>query len=67
MAVGIKSGHVFHGPNGQGYTLVKSLSVGDVITVDHFKPFGGAPKLRAQEVVPSFLDEALRKIQQSEN
>lgn len=37
------AGTVLHGPDGQGYTVMRAINVGDHITIDCLEPFGGAP------------------------
>lgn len=48
-------GHVFHGPDGQGYTLNGDVSEGDFITASQLAPFGGAPEGVAGEPLPNWL------------
>lgn len=39
----MKAGTVLNGPDGQGYTVMRTLRPGDAITTDCLEPFGGAP------------------------
>ena len=55
----IKAGHIFNGPDGQGYKLNSDLNVGDVIRSDLFVPLGGAPKCRGGESIPTWLASVL--------
>lgn len=47
-----KKGHVFHGPNGQGYRVTRDCAPATLIRADDFEPFGGAERLGSSAMVP---------------
>ncbi len=43
MKAAFDKGHIFPGPDGQGYRLVEEVTAGQVVRAEHFEPIGGAP------------------------
>lgn len=55
----IPAGHIFHGPDGQGYRLTRDVQTGDDIMAKDFEPFGGAPKPESHTSMPRWLQHEL--------
>lgn len=51
----LPKGHVFHGPDGQGYRLTRDVQTGDPILADMFEAFGGAPVSESGKQMPNWL------------
>jgi hypothetical protein len=58
-----KAGHIFNGPDGQGYELTHDLVPLTLITLETFKPFGGAPVPSANDLFTPWLAEQLQEAQ----
>jgi hypothetical protein len=58
----IKKGHVFKGPNGQGYELTQDIEDTTEVSTHHFEPFGGAPVPVQGEPMPEFLLKQIQEI-----
>lgn len=50
-----KSGHEFHGPDGQGYRLTRDVHFGDAVLPGMLEPFGGAPDPEYGEMLQPWL------------
>lgn len=56
----LEKGHIFKGPNGQGYVLLKDLISGmEWPGSDFFEPFGGSPQPVDGVIMPDWLSEQL--------
>lgn len=58
----LDAGHIFEGPDGQGFKLKRSLRHGDPIMADLFEPFGGAPAPVGGEAMPFWLQQSLKSL-----
>jgi hypothetical protein len=54
-----KAGHVFHGPNGQGYALRSDARVGATITSSLFEAIDAAPEPVDGQRMPEWLSKQI--------
>lgn len=57
-----EKGHVFHGPDEQGYILTRDVFTGDLLKNTDVLPFGGAPEPVAGEVIIEWLAKQIIKV-----
>lgn len=56
----LPKGHVFHGPDGQGYRAIRDIDARQFIAMARdFEAFGGAPAPASGEVMPEWLRNAI--------
>ncbi len=67
-----EKGHVFHGPDGQGYKFTTDAVAGERIRPSHFEAFGGAPDPETWMVPgaivywPEWLSDQLRDMEENQ-
>ncbi len=55
-----RAGHVFKGPEGEGYLLLRDALPGELIRAVDLKPIGGAPKPEPNQLMPVWLPPSLQ-------
>lgn len=60
MTLLFEKGHVFIGPDGQGYELTRDVPKDEVMTATDFREFGGAPKTGPNMVLPEWMTGYLK-------
>ena len=59
MSLLFEKGHVFIGPDGQGYELTRDIRVYDPMMDSDLKAFGGAPETGPNMVLPDWMSKYL--------
>lgn len=54
------AGHIFIGPDGQEYRLLKDAHAGEAIRADQFEAFGGAPEPESHTPIPDWLQALIK-------
>lgn len=60
MTLLFEKGHVFIGPDGQGYELTRDIPKDEVMTATDFREFGGAPKTGPNMMLPEWMTDYLK-------